>query len=110
MKLLLDANLSWRLTKVLSSHFVETKHILDFFEHNAQDFPIWQLAKKENYTIVTNDEDFVGLVALRGWPPKVILLKTGNQSNKYLCSLLIAKKTEIETFIANSQLGVLLIA
>jgi len=109
VKLLLDANVSWRLTKPLKNHFPYLAHILDSFAHNANDNVIWEHAAKEGYTIVTNDEDFVKLLSAKGWPPKVILLKTGNQSNSYLLELLINKKKEIELFLENEELGVLVI-
>lgn len=108
MKLLLDANLSWRLTKPLSIHF-DASHILDNFSHSEKDMMIWEFAKKEAYTIVTNDEDFTQITQSKGWPPKIILLKTGNQSNDYLLSILINKKDELISFHQNSELGILII-
>ena len=59
--------------------------------------------------IVTNDEDFINLLSSKGWPPKIILLKTGNQTNDYLFTKLSDKKIEIETFAASVNLGVLII-
>jgi predicted nuclease of predicted toxin-antitoxin system len=108
MKLLLDANLSWRLTKLLEKDF-SVNHILDYFKHNEKDSIIWNFAKEEQYTIVTNDEDFIDILSAYGWPPKVILLKTGNQSNNFLLNLLISKKVEITSFENNSSLGLLVI-
>lgn len=108
MKLLLDANLSWRLTKLLEKDF-SVNHILDYFKHNEKDSIIWSFAKKEQYTIVTNDEDFIDILSAYGWPPKVILLKTGNQSNDFLLNLLISKKIEINSFANNNNLGLLVI-
>ncbi|MCW5911624.1 MAG: DUF5615 family PIN-like protein [Cyclobacteriaceae bacterium] len=109
MKLLLDANLSWRLTKPLQKHFT-VNHILDFFKHNEQDSVLWDFAKREKYMIVTNDEDFVDILLSKGWPPKIILIRTGNQSNNFLLDLLAGKKTEIELFHQREDLGLLLIA
>ncbi|MBX2895200.1 MAG: DUF5615 family PIN-like protein [Cyclobacteriaceae bacterium] len=109
MKLLLDANLSWRLVKPLQSHFT-VNHILDFFKHNERDYILWDFAKREDYTIITNDEDFVHILLSRGWPPKIVLIKTGNQSNDFILNLLIAKKTELEAFHNKGDLGLLLIA
>lgn len=109
MKLLLDANLSWRLVKPLEKHFA-VNHILDFFQHNVRDSTIWDFAKSRHYTIVTNDEDFVHLLLSKGWPPKLILIKTGNQSNDFLLNLLVDKKSEIESFNLKNELGLLLVA
>lgn len=109
MRLLLDANLSWRLVKTLSEHYPSITHITDVLSHNAHDFSIWQFAQKEEFVIVTNDEDFIGLMADKGWPPKIILLKTGNQSNNFLANLLIQKKEEIITFFNHPTQGMLVI-
>ncbi len=109
MKLLLDANLSWRLVKPLSNHFPEISHILDYFSHNVSDQRIWAHARSGQYIIVTNDDDFASLLMDFGWPPKIILLKTGNQSNDYLLQLLVEKKQEIESFALDEQTGMLVI-
>ena len=45
--------------------------------------------------IVTNDSDFYYLLNQKGFPPKIILLKTGNQSNNYIESLLIKHTVDI---------------
>ncbi len=89
MKLLLDANLSHRLTAKLLSHFEECYYV-DYIglALPAQDIEIWNFAKQNNLTIVTNDSDFYYLLNQKGFPPKIILLKTGNQSNSYIESLL----------------------
>lgn len=73
----------------------------------AKDSEIWEYAKKNNLLIVTNDEDFFNLSSFRGFPPKVILLKTGNQSRRYMEKLLIALKPRIEEFIESAEYGVL---
>jgi predicted nuclease of predicted toxin-antitoxin system len=105
--LLLDANISWRITKSLKTEFDEVFHILDFLPHNAKDSQIWELAKSKNLIIVTNDEDFLNLSMTKGWPPKVILLKQGNQSNKTIASLSISNKIEIQNFFQNNDIGLI---
>ena len=45
----------------------------------------------------------------KGWPPKVVLLKTGNQSNTYILELLKSKQATIELFCEHPDLGVLVI-
>ena len=50
MKLLLDANLSWRLTVLLSEQFGECQHVnLTDLPKPAKDTEIW------NYALETND-------------------------------------------------------
>ena len=50
---------------------------LDELEVPANDLSIWRHAKEHDLIIVTNDEDYVDLINLRRFPPKVVLLKTG---------------------------------
>nr|WP_315153620.1 DUF5615 family PIN-like protein [uncultured Flavobacterium sp.] len=68
---------------------------------------MWEFAKKNNFTILTHDEDFEKLLLLNGTPPKVIVLKTFNQNTKQLAQTLLDKKTTIESFILNDELMIL---
>ena len=108
MKLLLDANLSWRLTTKLKTHFEDCFHV----DYNglpvpAKDIVIWDFASANQLIIVTNDDDFLNLANVKGFPPKVILLRTGNQSNIYIEALLIKHKKEIAVFYIAEESGVL---
>ena len=108
MKLLLDANIPWRLVKQLQLHVSDCIHI-DSTGLNApaKDSEIWAYAKANNFIIVTNDEDFLKLSFAKGFPPKVIFLRTGNQSNNYLLELLIKHKNSIKEFSESIDTGVL---
>ncbi len=58
MKLLLDANISWRLTVKLKSHFTDCFHV----DHigltvPAYDMSIWNYALLNELIIVTNDDE-----------------------------------------------------
>lgn len=107
-KLLLDANLSWRIVKLLDKDFHGIQHITDVgFTEAATDKDIWLYAQQHGYCIVTNDEDFNRLVQTRGFPPKVVLLRTGNQSTAYIAQLLVRLKADITDFAADNKLGVL---
>jgi predicted nuclease of predicted toxin-antitoxin system len=108
MKLLLDANLSWRLVAVLKQHFDDCLHVDSVgLTVPAKDAEIWDYARKNNLIIVSNDEDFIDFMNVRGFPPKVILLKTGNQSSLYITNLLIQRKDEILVFSTSSEIGLL---
>ena len=65
------------------------------------------ICQKNNFTILTHDEDFEKLLLLNGTPLKVIVLKTFNQNTKQLAQTLINKKTTIESFILNDELMIL---
>lgn len=64
-------------------------------------------AKQNNLVIVTNDEDFVDFVNVNRFPPKVVLLRTGNQSRLFIANLLIQRKAEIKALHASDEIGLL---
>ena len=109
MKLLLDANLSWRMLPILRQHFTECNHVdyVEALEVPAKDSAIWNYAKEHDMIIVTNDEDYVDLINLKGFPPKVVLLKTGNQSRLFISNLLIQRKNEIQILEGSLESGLL---
>jgi predicted nuclease of predicted toxin-antitoxin system len=73
----------------------------------AKDTEIWKYAKQNNYVIITNNDDFLNLSSIYGFPPKVVLLRTGNQSRKYTERLLIDIKPRMVTFAESLEYGVL---
>lgn len=108
MELLLDANLSWRLTKNLKVHFRSCYHVDSIgLPIPVKDIEIWNYALAEELIIVTNDDDFLNLANVKGFPPKVVLLRTGNQSNLFLEELLIKHKKEIEGLYLSTEYGFL---
>ena len=61
--LLLDAHLSFRLTKKLSLSFSKVTHVSETgLSVPAKDREIWNWAKKEGCVIVTQDIDFFNLL------------------------------------------------
>lgn len=108
MRLLLDANLSWRMAPVLKQHFDDCFHVDSIgLVIPAKDSEIWDYARKNELIIVTNDEDFIDFMNVKGFPPKVILLKTGNQSRLYITNLLIQRKDEILALSNSTEVGLL---
>jgi len=107
-RLLIDANLSWRLTAILKDEFTEIIHVDHTdLEEASSDNNIWKYAQLNGYSIITNDEDFYLLAMDKGFPPKIILLRTGNQSTKYIAGIIVKHKTEIIDFLDNEEYGVL---
>ena len=108
MKLLLDANISWRLIPKLKIHFDDCLHV-DYMGllPPIKDTEIWTYALIKQLIIVTNDNDFLYFSNLKGFPPKIVLIKTGNQSNHFIESLLIKHKPEIEALNATFDYGLL---
>ena len=54
----------------------------------ATDEAIWDYAKANNCCIVTNDGDFQNILLKKGFPPKLILLRTGNQRTEFIGDVL----------------------
>ena len=102
MKLLLDANISWRLSALLSEHFGECIHVNQTeLPKPAKDTEIWNYAAANEYMIVTQDSDFLNLFETRGYPPKIVLLRVGNINRKEAEKILIQAKPAIEDLEKN---------
>jgi predicted nuclease of predicted toxin-antitoxin system len=73
----------------------------------AKDEEIWQYAKQNKFVIVTNDDDFLNLIHFMGFPPKIVLLRTGNPSTDYIERLLIDHKEDIMALEASEEYGLI---
>jgi len=70
------------------------------------DTAIWDYAKANDCIIISHDTDFLDLLLAKGFPPKIILLKTGNISTATTLYLLLqAKNTILEWY--NGDAGIL---
>lgn len=108
MNLLFDANISWRILKLIENDFSNCSHANEIkVKQPAKDIEIWEFARQKNLTILTHDDDFEKLLLLKGAPPKVIILKTFNKNTKQIAEILISKKDIIESFILNDELMIL---
>lgn len=108
MKWLLDANLSYRLVRQLAQLPVEIVHVSrSGLPAAASDEAIWALARQHQAVIITNDEDFYRLAGVLGFPPKVVMLRTGNQSTQFIAQLLSQHVAIIAELNASAELGVL---
>lgn len=95
MKLLLDENLSRRIVPMLQTDYPGSSQIALLQLAAAMDRQIWEYAKANDFVIVTRDSDFHELSTLYGSPPKIIWLKTGNQSKTTTLLGLLSHKDEI---------------
>jgi predicted nuclease of predicted toxin-antitoxin system len=88
MQCLLNANLSYRLVKQLTTLLVAVLHgSRTGLPAPADDRQIWDWARTNGYVVLTNDDDFYRLAGTYGFPPKLVMLRTGNQSTRYLADL-----------------------
>ena len=95
MKLLLDENLSRRLVAFLQHDYPGSTQIVLLGMESASDKAVWQKAKEDGYVIVTRDADFQELSLVWGQPPKVIRLKTLNQSRAATLRVLMENRDAI---------------
>ena len=109
MKLLFDQNISPRLPKLLADIFPDSSHVLDFGLSRSTDDEIWKFALKNNFTIITKDEDFNYMSVLLGSPPKVIWLAIGNSTTNQIHDIIRQNSTNIQKFCSNDTTGTLLI-
>lgn len=107
MKLLYDQNISRRLVKELEDAFPGSSHVFLLGLHNAPDEEVWDYAREHGFSIVTQDSDFYERSLLRGIPPKVIWLRTGNTSTRHIMQLLLQYRDEILSFGDTESLGCL---
>lgn len=110
--LLIDENISFRVAKHLKKIFLGSIHLSEVGLIGKRDFEIWSFAKKNGLTILSYDTDFIDLAQLKGSPPKVIKIKTGNLSNTAIIRLLEQKQQAIYDFIqspAHQELDCLII-
>ncbi len=70
MKLLFDQNLSFKLCRLLADAFPDANQIRLIGMEQAEDQAIWEYAKANDFTIVSQDVFFAEMATLYGPPPK----------------------------------------
>lgn len=101
LMLLLDQNISFRIVRLLKEVYPGCVHLSRCGLTDADDPDIWKYARKNSLAIVTFDQDYIDLAALRGKPPCVILLRSGNSSTLALAHLLRKHREQILEFLAD---------
>lgn len=90
MNFLVDAQLPQRMTAWLAAAGCDAIHTLDLPDRNrTTDEQIISVAEREQRVVVTKDADFVGSHVLNGHPAKLLLISTGNISNRELETLVV---------------------
>lgn len=95
MKLLLDENLSRRLVPFLQHDYPGSNQVVLLGMESASDKEVWKKARDDDFVILTRDADFQELSLVWGQPPKVIRLKTLNQSRAATLKVLIENRDVI---------------
>ena len=99
MKLLLDENLSRRVIPFLLNSYPESTQVTLIGLERASDSQLWEYAKRNQFVIVTQDSDYYDMSLLRGAPPHVIWLKTGNMTKAKVAQLLLDHRDLIEKIL-----------
>jgi predicted nuclease of predicted toxin-antitoxin system len=90
MNFLVDAQLPQRMTAWFAAAGCDAVHTLNLPDGNrTTDEHINDLADRENRVVVSKDADFVDTHLLRGRPAKLLLVSTGNISNRDLETLMV---------------------
>lgn len=110
MKLLFDENLSFKLCKRLEDIYPNSTHVSFAGLQNVDDFVIWQYAKDNNFVIVSQDSDFNDLSILKGFPPFVVWIKSGNTRVSDIEILLRTHSIRLRDFLDNKALSLIELA
>ncbi|MFN8487087.1 MAG: DUF5615 family PIN-like protein [Caldilineaceae bacterium] len=101
MKWLIDAQPPKRLARLLQERGHDALHTLDLPEQNrTTDVVLNQLALEEERIVVTKDSDFVDSFLLTRRPPQLLLVSTGNISNRELEQLFLANLEQLSAGFA----------
>lgn len=96
MNFLVDAQLPRRLTAWLTAAGCDAVHTLDLPDGNrTTDEQINDVADREQRVVVTKDAEFVDSHVLRNRPVKLLLISTGNITNRDLEALVVPLLTDI---------------
>ena len=90
MKLLIDAQLPRRMVGWFATAGCDASHTLDLpLANRTPDNELTDLANREQRILVTKDGDFVDSHLLSGQPAKLLLVTTGNITNRGLEQLVL---------------------
>jgi predicted nuclease of predicted toxin-antitoxin system len=109
LRLLFDENLAPRLVALLADLFPGSLHVSSIDLGSTSDAVIWDYAKANQFTFVTKDKDFASLSMVRGSPPKVILMQTGNSSTTLMESVIRSNAIRLSEFERDSKRSLLIL-
>ena len=107
MKLLFDQNISHHLLNHIQDILPDSKQVRELGLENCSDKQIWEYAKENDYTIVTFDADFYDLSLVWGHPPKIIWMRTYNQTTKNVEEILRKYMNTMQEFLKDNDLACL---
>ncbi len=88
MKFLIDANLPFKLSRILKEKGFYVVHTDDLpNKERTTDSELRRLSVENDYVIITKDSDFLDSHLIQGIPSKLLIITTGNIINKDLLNL-----------------------
>lgn len=101
MRLLIDAQLPRRMTRWLVEAGHDAVHTLDLpFGNRTADAEIIVVARREQRTVVTKDDDFVRSFFISSEPASLLLIAMGNITNLELEKIMRMNMPRIEAALA----------
>jgi predicted nuclease of predicted toxin-antitoxin system len=110
MKLLFDENLSPKLPGLVAGVFLDSSHVRACGLRGGADDAVWDYARSNGFAVISKDSDFHQRSLLYGHPPKVVWLRVGNCTTRWLTQLIIGREQEIRAFGATAIESVLVIS
>ncbi|CAM3261722.1 DUF5615 domain-containing protein [Nocardioides dubius] len=78
MRFLVDAQLPLALARLLEEHGHQAEHVTDIGPGDAPDRELWRYALDNDAVIITKDEDFSLMLAVRSEAPTIVWIRVGN--------------------------------
>lgn len=110
MKLLFDQNLSPRLIVSLKIIYPDSSHVQTEGLDRAVDEKVWEYASQNDFIVVTKDVDFFERGLLKGYPPKVVLIRRGNCSTWEIETMLRESAAQIEALTRDENAACLVLS
>ena len=105
MKFIVDAQLPKSLSDLLKEHGLDSLHTLELPQENkTSDGEIIPLANEEERIVISKDTDFLESFLVKSEPKKLIIVKTGNITNRQLLTLFEANLKTIIRMLTRSNL------
>jgi predicted nuclease of predicted toxin-antitoxin system len=108
MRLLFDANLSPSLVERLADVYPDSVHV-QLYGLQLSDVAVWQIAADHGLTLVSKDTDFQAMALVKGFPPKLVLVRLGNCRTALVEAILRQRLLDVERFVTDSLEAILVL-
>ena len=106
VKLLLDENLLRRLVPELQQSFPGASQVALLGLERSTDADLCDYAASNGFVLCSKDDDFLALVAARGFSPKLIRIALGNVTNDRILEALLRSADAIKHALMEEGAGV----